>query len=210
VTTGWGTACNTAKVEPGSVCVVFGAGGVGLSTIQGCQNAGAKMMVAVDMLAAKLEMARVFGATHVVDASKSENLVKEPRKLTGGGADYAFECVGHGEIVAQGYGSLRKGGTAVVVRLAGPTTRQACGGPASRSRKRRQAPLHRSFEAGRSCVPLAVEEVNSGGPQATFRRATAHIACHREAARRALLRETQPPKLKGALQTVNADSADPC
>lgn len=120
VMTGWGAACNTAKVEPGSICVVFGAGGVGLSTIQGCQNAGATMIVAVDMLASKLELAKTFGATHVLDASKSENVVKELRKLTGGGADYAFECVGHGEIVAQAYGCLRKGGTAVVVGLAGP------------------------------------------------------------------------------------------
>ncbi|MEJ8853603.1 Zn-dependent alcohol dehydrogenase [Variovorax robiniae] len=120
VMTGWGAACNTAKVEPGSICVVFGAGGVGLSTIQGCQNAGATMIVAVDMLAHKLEMARTFGATHVIDASKSENLLKELRKLTGGGADYAFECVGHGAIVAQAYACLRNGGTAVVVGLSSP------------------------------------------------------------------------------------------
>ncbi|MGJ7509819.1 Zn-dependent alcohol dehydrogenase [Variovorax sp. GT1P44] len=121
VMTGWGAACNTAKVEPGAICVVFGAGGVGLSTLQGCQIAGATMIVAVDMLASKLELAKVFGATHVIDASKSENVVKELRKLTGGGADYAFECVGHGEIVAQAYACLRKGGTAIVVGLAGPT-----------------------------------------------------------------------------------------
>ncbi len=121
VMTGWGAACNTAKVEPGSICVVFGAGGVGLSTLQGCTSAGATMIVAVDMLANKLEMAKVFGATHVIDASKSENVLKELRKLTGGGADYAFECVGHGEIVAQAYSCLRKGGTAVVVGLSNPT-----------------------------------------------------------------------------------------
>ena len=121
VMTGWGAACNTAKVEPGSVCVVFGAGGVGLNVIQGCASAGATMIVAVDTLAAKLEMAKHFGATHVLDASTSENLVKELRKLTGGGADYAFECVGHGDVVAQAYGCLRKGGTAVVVGLAAPT-----------------------------------------------------------------------------------------
>ncbi len=120
VMTGWGAACNTAKVEPGSVCVVFGAGGVGLSAIQGCRIAGATMIVAVDTLAAKLEMARVFGATHVFDASQSDNPVKELRKLTGGGADYAFECVGHGEVVAQAYGCLRKGGAAIVVGLAAP------------------------------------------------------------------------------------------
>ncbi|MCA0243448.1 MAG: Zn-dependent alcohol dehydrogenase [Proteobacteria bacterium] len=121
VMTGWGAACNTAKVQPGSVCVVFGAGGVGLSAIQGCQNAGAAMIVAVDRLAHKLDMARLFGATHVVDASKTEQLVKDLRKLTGGGADYAFECVGFGEIVAQAYGCLRRGGTAVVVGVGKPT-----------------------------------------------------------------------------------------
>ncbi len=120
VMTGWGAACNTAKVEPGSICVVFGAGGVGLSTLQGCQIAGATMIVAVDMLASKLEMARLFGATHVIDASRTENILKDLRKLTGGGADYAFECVGHGDIVAQAYACVRKGGTAVVVGLAGP------------------------------------------------------------------------------------------
>jgi NDMA-dependent alcohol dehydrogenase len=120
VMTGWGAACNTAKVEPASVCVVFGAGGVGLSAIQGCQHAGAAMIVAVDRLPAKLELARVFGATHVFDASASDNVAKDLRKLTGGGADYAFECVGHGDIVAQAYGCLRKGGTAVVVGLAPP------------------------------------------------------------------------------------------
>jgi NDMA-dependent alcohol dehydrogenase len=120
VMTGWGAACNTAKVEPGSVCVVFGAGGVGLNVIQGCANAGATMIVAVDTLAAKLEMARLFGATHVLDASNADNVVKALRKLTGGGADYAFECVGHGSIVEQAYGCLRKGGTAVVVGLAAP------------------------------------------------------------------------------------------
>ena len=79
------------------------------------------MIVAVDRLAGKLELAKIFGATHVVDASKSENLVKELRKLTCGGADYAFECVGHGDIVAQAYACLRKGGTAIVVGLAPPT-----------------------------------------------------------------------------------------
>ncbi|HVQ05736.1 MAG TPA: Zn-dependent alcohol dehydrogenase [Burkholderiaceae bacterium] len=120
VMTGWGAVCNTAKVEPGSVCVVFGAGGVGLNAIQGCVNSGATMIVAVDTMAAKLAMAKDFGATHTLDASKADNLVKELRKLTGGGADYAFECVGHGDIVAQAYGCLRKGGTAVVVGVAPP------------------------------------------------------------------------------------------
>ncbi len=119
VMTGVGAVVNTARVEPGSVTVVFGAGGVGLNAIQGCAIAGAAMIVAVDMSDAKLEMARQFGATHTVNAKSEDNIVKAIRKLTGGGADYAFECVGYGEIAAQAYGVLRKGGTAVVVGVAG-------------------------------------------------------------------------------------------
>jgi S-(hydroxymethyl)glutathione dehydrogenase/alcohol dehydrogenase len=118
VMTGVGAVVNTARVAPGSVTVVFGAGGVGLNAIQGCVIAGAAMIVAVDMSDAKLELARQFGATHTLNAKSEENVVKAIRKLTGGGADYAFECVGYGEIAAQAYGCLRKGGTAVVVGVA--------------------------------------------------------------------------------------------
>ena len=119
VMTGVGAVVNTARVTPGSITVVFGAGGVGLNAIQGCAIAGAAMIVAVDMSDAKLELAKQFGATHVLNAKTEENVVKALRKLTGGGADYAFECVGYGEIAAQAYGCLRKGGTAVVVGVAG-------------------------------------------------------------------------------------------
>lgn len=118
VMTGVGAVVNTARVAPGSIAVVFGCGGVGLNAIQGCALAGAAMIVAVDTADAKLEMARQFGATHVLNAKAEENVVKALRKLTGGGADYAFECVGYGEIAAQAYGCLRKGGTAVVVGVA--------------------------------------------------------------------------------------------
>ena len=120
VMTGVGAAINTAKVSPGSTCVVFGAGGVGLNAVQGCAIAGAATIVAVDTSDAKLAMARDFGATHVLNASGEENVTKAVRMLTGGGADYAFECVGLGSVVAQAYGSLRKGGTAVVVGVAPP------------------------------------------------------------------------------------------
>ena len=118
VMTGVGAVVSTARVEAGSIAVVFGAGGVGLNAIQGCAIAGAAMIVAVDMSDAKLELARQFGATHTLNAKSEENIVKALRKITGGGADYAFECVGYGEIAAQAYGCLRKGGTAVVVGVA--------------------------------------------------------------------------------------------
>jgi NDMA-dependent alcohol dehydrogenase len=119
VMTGVGAAINTAAVSPGSTAIVFGAGGVGLNAIQGCALAGAAMIVAVDRVDSKLEMARLFGATHTVNSAADDSIVKTLKKLTGGGADYAFECVGRGDLVAQAYGALRKGGTAVVVGVAG-------------------------------------------------------------------------------------------
>jgi S-(hydroxymethyl)glutathione dehydrogenase/alcohol dehydrogenase len=120
VMTGVGAAVNTAQVEPGSIAVVFGCGGVGLNAVQGCAIAGARMIVAVDTSDAKLDMARQFGATHVVNSKNEENPVKAIIKLTEGGADYAFECVGLGDIAAQAYGVLAKGGKAVVVGVAAP------------------------------------------------------------------------------------------
>src|SRR5258706_2446952 len=118
VTTGVGAVFNTARVAPGSAVAVFGAGGVGLNVIQGCAIAGATIIVAIDTQDNKLEMARSFGATQVLNAKTEENLVKSLKKLTGGGPEYAFECIGVGAVVADAYRSLRKGGTAVVIGVA--------------------------------------------------------------------------------------------
>ena len=119
VTTGVGAALNTAGVEPGSSCAVFGAGGIGLSAIQGCAIAGASTIVAVDPTPQKRDFASRLGATHCVDPGAG-NPVAEIRRITGGGADYSFECVGSGAIVRQTYDAVRKGGTAVVVGVAKP------------------------------------------------------------------------------------------
>ena len=121
VMTGVGAALNTAKVEPGSSCVVFGAGGVGLNAIQGCAIAGAKQIIAVDMADKKLEYARTFGATHTLNPSTDGDPVGKVMALTGGGADYAFECIGFGATIQQAFGCVRKGGTAVVVGVSKPT-----------------------------------------------------------------------------------------
>jgi S-(hydroxymethyl)glutathione dehydrogenase/alcohol dehydrogenase len=118
VTTGVGAVFNTAKVPPGASVVVFGCGGVGLSAIQGARIAGAERIIAVDSLAPKLDMARKFGATAVLQARPGEDLVKPLKKLTGGGPDYAFECVGSGELVGIAYRAIRRGGVAVVVGVA--------------------------------------------------------------------------------------------
>jgi Zn-dependent alcohol dehydrogenase len=118
VMTGFGAAVNTARVEASSVAVVFGCGGVGLNVIQGCAIAGAAMIVAVDTSAAKLEWAVRFGATHTFNVAGQDQIGKALYKLTGGGADYAFDCVGLGRVSEQAFGVLRRGGTAVTVGIA--------------------------------------------------------------------------------------------
>jgi NDMA-dependent alcohol dehydrogenase len=120
VMTGVGAAVNTAKVQAGSIAVVFGCGGVGLNAIQGCSIAGARMIVAVDTSDDKLELAKQFGATHGFNVTGQENAARSLFKLTGGGADYAFDCVGVGKISEMAWGVLRRGGTAVIVGIARP------------------------------------------------------------------------------------------
>ncbi|HUQ74240.1 MAG TPA: Zn-dependent alcohol dehydrogenase [Burkholderiales bacterium] len=119
VTTGVGAVFNTAKVEPGSSVAVFGCGGVGLSVIQGARIAGAERIIAIDTLEPKLAMAKQFGATDVLLAK--DDPAKALKKMTGGGPDYAFECVGSGELAATAYRAIRRGGVAIVVGVAKPT-----------------------------------------------------------------------------------------
>jgi S-(hydroxymethyl)glutathione dehydrogenase/alcohol dehydrogenase len=121
VTTGVGAVFNTAKVAPGSSVAVFGCGGVGLSVIQGARIAGAEKIIALDSLPEKLEMAKRFGATDTMLAKKDEDPTKNLKKLTAGGPDYAFECVGSGELAATAYRAIRRGGLAVVVGVAKPS-----------------------------------------------------------------------------------------
>jgi Zn-dependent alcohol dehydrogenase len=119
VMTGVGAVINTARVEAGSVAVVFGCGGVGLNAVQGCAIAGAAMIVAVDTNDSTLDLAKKFGATHTFNVDGQENAGKALYKLTGG-ADYAFDCVGSGKTSEQAWGVLRRGGMAVIVGIAGP------------------------------------------------------------------------------------------
>ena len=120
VTTGVGAVFNTAKVRPGASVAVFGCGGVGLNVIQGARIAGAQRIVAIDVSDEKLALARKFGATDVIAAKAGDDPAKILKKMTGGGPDYAFECVGSGELVATAFRSIGRGGTAVVVGVAKP------------------------------------------------------------------------------------------
>ncbi len=105
---------NRGEVRPGDTVVVFGCGGIGVNVVQVAAAAGGTV-IAVDISEAKLEWARKLGATHTVNPSKVEKLGKEIRKLTGGGADVAFEAIGKPETIQSAFGTLRKGGRLVVV-----------------------------------------------------------------------------------------------
>ncbi len=118
VTTGVGAVINAARVEPGSSVLVIGCGGVGLNVIQGAALVGAARIIAADLRDHKLELARQFGATHLINASR-EDVVSRARDLTDGyGVDYAFEVIGHPATILQAYEATRKGGVAVVVGVA--------------------------------------------------------------------------------------------
>jgi S-(hydroxymethyl)glutathione dehydrogenase/alcohol dehydrogenase len=121
VTTGIGAVINTAKVEPGSNCVVFGLGGIGLNVIQGLRLADAAMIVGVDTNPAKKAFGERFGMTHFVNpAEVAGDLVPHLVDLTGGGADYSFECIGNTDIMRQALECCHKGwGESVIIGVAG-------------------------------------------------------------------------------------------
>jgi S-(hydroxymethyl)glutathione dehydrogenase/alcohol dehydrogenase len=116
VVTGVGAVLNSAKVEPGSTVAVFGAGGIGLSAIQGARLAGARRIIAVDVNESKLAAARRFGATDTVDASSTDP-VAAIMKLTEDGVDYAFEAIGLKQTAQQCIQSLTMGGTATIIGI---------------------------------------------------------------------------------------------
>jgi Zn-dependent alcohol dehydrogenase len=116
VTTGVGAALNTMPVQPGDNVVVFGAGGVGLSTIMGAKLAGAGQIIAVDVSAEKSAMAHYFGATHAL--TTDEDVLGRIRDLTEGrGADIVFEAIGIPAVQEQCLAAVRPGGTLVLVGL---------------------------------------------------------------------------------------------
>lgn len=121
VTTGIGAVTRTAKVEPGSNVVVFGLGGIGLNVIQAADMVGANMIVGVDINPDKEEMGRAFGMTHFVNPKEvGEDLVGHLVELTGGGADYSFECIGNVNVMRTALECAHKGwGESIIIGVAG-------------------------------------------------------------------------------------------
>ncbi len=120
VTTGIGAVINTAKVEPGSNVVVFGLGGIGLNVIQGARLAGANMIVGVDTNNSKKEWGEKFGMTHFVNpAEAGDDLVAFLVDMTGGGADYSFECIGNVDVMRAALECSHKGwGESIIIGVA--------------------------------------------------------------------------------------------
>jgi S-(hydroxymethyl)glutathione dehydrogenase/alcohol dehydrogenase len=127
VTTGIGAVINTAKVEPGAKCIVFGLGGIGLNVIQGLRLVGADMIIGVDLNPEKKTWGERFGMTHFVNPNEVEgDLVAHLVNMTKsgadqiGGADYTFECVGNVKLMRAALESCHRGwGESIIIGVAG-------------------------------------------------------------------------------------------
>src|SRR6187401_899642 len=122
VTTGIGAVINTAKVWPGANVVVFGLGGIGLNVIQGARMVGADKIIGVDINPAKQEMAEKFGMTHFVNPDEvgRDKVVQAIVDLTGGGADFSFECIGSVQTMRQALECCHRGwGESIIIGVAG-------------------------------------------------------------------------------------------
>lgn len=115
VTTGLGAVFNTARVRPGEVVAVVGAGGIGLNVVQGARIAGAARIIVVDTLRDKLDMATAFGATDVLIAG--DDTVEQVLEMTDGGVDQALEAVGHRTTAESAFAMVAPGGVATVVGM---------------------------------------------------------------------------------------------
>jgi S-(hydroxymethyl)glutathione dehydrogenase/alcohol dehydrogenase len=116
VTTGTGAVFHTSNVRPGETVAVIGCGGIGLACINGAAIAGAGRIIAVDTVGSKLNLAKHFGATDVIDA-KAGDPVAQVIELTKGGVHHAFEAVGLKQTAEQAFKMLARGGTANIIGM---------------------------------------------------------------------------------------------
>jgi len=120
ITTGYGAAINTAKVEEGSTCAVWGVGCVGLAVLMGCKASGASKIIAIDINPAKEKIAKEFGATDFVNPKDHDKPIQEVLSaMTDGGLDYTFECIGNIHTMRQALESCHKGwGVSTIIGVA--------------------------------------------------------------------------------------------
>jgi S-(hydroxymethyl)glutathione dehydrogenase/alcohol dehydrogenase len=121
VTTGIGAVMYTAKVEPGTNVAVFGLGGIGLNVIQGAKLVGADKIIGVDINPAKRAMAEKFGMTHFINPKEvgNDKVVQAIVDVTGGGADYTFDCTGNTQVMRQALESCHRGwGQSIIIGVA--------------------------------------------------------------------------------------------
>uniref|UniRef100_A0A8C7D709 S-(hydroxymethyl)glutathione dehydrogenase n=1 Tax=Oncorhynchus kisutch TaxID=8019 RepID=A0A8C7D709_ONCKI len=121
VSTGYGAALNTAKVEPGSTCAIFGLGAIGLAVIMGCKVAGATRIIGVDINPDKFDKGKEFGATEFVNPKDHSKPIQEVLvEMTDGGVDYSFECIGNVAIMRAALEACHKGwGESIIIGVAG-------------------------------------------------------------------------------------------
>ncbi len=121
ITTGIGAVLNTARVEPGSTVAVFGLGGIGLSVIQGAILAKARRIIAIDVNPDKFEMAKMIGATDLLNPNDHQDSIQDVIvEMTGGGVDYSFECVGNVQLMRSALECCHKGwGESIIIGVAG-------------------------------------------------------------------------------------------
>jgi len=120
VPTGYGAAINTAKVQPGTTCAVWGLGAVGLCTIMGCKASGASRIIGIDVNPDKFDVAKRVGCTDVVNPKDypDRRIQDVLIEMTNGGLDYTFECIGNIACIESALESCKKGwGTSVVVGI---------------------------------------------------------------------------------------------
>ena len=121
VVTGAGAVLNTANVQASDAVVVIGTGGVGLNALNGAVTAGAATIIAIDIADEKLERARSFGATHVINSTRQDP-VEAVMQITGFGADAVFDFVGLGPVTQQALQMVAPGGGLYLIGILDPTT----------------------------------------------------------------------------------------
>ena len=159
--TGVGAVRNAARVSAGDAVCVVGCGGVGLQVIAGARLARADPIIAIDLMADKLELARTRGATHTVDGA-SADAARQVRKLSGGGVDHAFEVVGNPETIRLAWNTVKPGGTTTVVGVVPDGIDVSIDARGLLAEKTLRGSFYGSGEPAREIAQLA-ELIDSGG-----------------------------------------------